>query len=39
MKNVLEKLFLDPFQKYKIPAYIWIDSLKFYAIRFYCMPS
>ena len=28
-----------PFKKIKIEQNLWINSLKFYTIRFYCMPS
>ena len=42
MKNiflVVEKLFPEPFLKYQNWAYLWINSLKFYPVYFYCMPS
>ena len=29
----------DPFLKNQNWAYLWINSLKFYAVCFYCMPS
>ena len=32
------KLFPDPFLKNQNWAYLWINSLKFYAVCFYCMP-
>ena len=35
--NVVEKLFLDPFLKYRNGVYLWISSLKFYAVYFYWM--
>ena len=38
-QNVVEKLFLDLFLKNQNGAYLGINSLKFYAICFYCMPS
>ena len=36
-QNVLEKLFPDPYPKYEIRAYIWINSVKFYTVFSYCM--
>ena len=36
-RNVVEKLFPDPFLKNQNWAYLWINSLKFYTVRFYCM--
>ena len=38
-KNVVEKLFPDPFLKNQNCAYTWINSLKFYTVLFHCMPS
>ena len=38
-ENVTEKLFPDTFLKKKNWAYLWINSLKFYTVCFYCMPS
>ena len=38
-QNVVEKLFPDPFLKNQNWAYLWINSLKFYTVCFYCMPS
>ena len=38
-KNVVEKLFTDPFLKNFNWAYSWINSLKFYTVFFYCMTS
>ena len=38
-QNVVEKLFLDPSLKNQNWAYLWINSLKFYTVCFYCMPS
>ena len=35
----MEKLFPDPFLNTRNWAYIWINSLRFYAVCFYCMPS
>ena len=32
-QNMVEKLFPDPW------AYLWINTLKFYTVCFYCMPS
>ena len=37
MQNVVEKLFPDPFLKKEIWVYLWINSLKFYTVSFYCM--
>ena len=34
---VVEKLFLDPFLKNRTGVYLWISSLKFYAVYFYWM--
>ena len=39
MQNVVEKLVPDPFLKNENCAYLWINSLNFYAVCFYCMPS
>ena len=33
------KLFADPFLKNENRAYLWINSLMFYAVCSYCMPS
>ena len=38
-QNVVEKLLPDPFLKNQNWAYLWINSLKFYSVCFYCMPS
>ena len=38
-QNVVEKLFPDPFLKNQIWGCLWINSLKIYAVWFYCMPS
>ena len=38
-QNVVEELFPDPFLKNRNLAYLWINSLKFYIVCFYCMPS
>ena len=38
-QNVVEKLVPDPFLKNENWEYLWIHSLKFYAVCFYCMPS
>ena len=35
--NVVKKLFPDPFLKTQNWAYIWVNSLKFYTVCFYCM--
>ena len=37
-QNVVEKLFPDPFLKNQNWACLCINSLKFYAVCFYCMP-
>ena len=37
--NVVEKPFPDPFLKTQNLTYLWINSLKFYTICFYCMQS
>ena len=34
IKNVVEKLFPDPFLKNQTWAYLWINSLRFYEICF-----
>ena len=34
---MVEKLFLDPFLKNQNWVYLWINSLKFYTVCFYCM--
>ena len=36
---MLEKLFPDPFLKNQNWEYLWMNSLKFYTVCFYCMPS
>ena len=36
---MMEKLFPDPFLNTRNWAYIWINSLRFYAVCFYCIPS
>ena len=36
---MVEKLFPDPFIKNQNWAYLWINSLKFYIVCLYCMPS
>ena len=38
-QNVMEKLFLDPVLKNQNWAYLWINSLAFYTVCFYCMPN
>ena len=38
-QNVVEKLFPDSFLRNQIWAYLWINSLKFWAVCFYCMPT
>ena len=38
-KNLVEKLFPDPFLKNQNCAYTWINSLKFCTVLFHCMPS
>ena len=35
MQNMVGKLFADPFLKNQNRAYLWITSLKFYAVCFY----
>ena len=37
-QNVVEKLFPDPFLKNQNGQFLWINSLKFYTVCFYCMP-
>ena len=37
--NVMEKLVPDPFLKNENWAYVWNNSLKCYAVYFYCMAS
>ena len=37
IQNVVSKLVPDPFLKDKNLAYLWISSLKFYTVYFYCM--
>ena len=36
-QNVLKKLFPDPFLKNQNLACLWINSLKFYTVCFYCI--
>ena len=36
---MVKKLFLNPFLKNQNRGYLWIKSLKFYAVCFCCMPS
>ena len=38
-QKVVEKLLPDPFLKDQNWAYLWINSLKFYTVCFYCMSS
>ena len=38
-QNMVEKLFPDPFLKNQNFTYLWINSLKFYKVCFYCIPS
>ena len=38
-QNVMEKLFPDPVLKNQNWAYLWMNSLKFYIVYFYCMLS
>ena len=38
-QDVVEKLFPDPFLKNQTWAYLNINSLKFYTVRFYSMPN
>ena len=38
-QNVVEELVPDAFLKNQNWAYIWINSLKFYIVCFYFMPS
>ena len=38
-QSVVEKLFPDPFPKFQNWAYLGINSLKFYTVCFYRMPS
>ena len=37
-QNVVEKLSPDSFLKSQHLAYLWINSLKFYTVCFYCIP-
>ena len=39
IQNVMEKLVPDPFLKHLNWACLWINSLRFYTICFYCLPS
>ena len=34
---MMEKLVLDPFLKNQNLLYLWVNSLKFYIVCFYCM--
>ena len=38
-QNMMEKLVADPFLKNWNGAFLWINSLRFYTVCFYCMPS
>ena len=38
-RNVVEKLFPDLFLKNQNWAYLWINMLKFYTFRFFCLLS
>ena len=38
-QNVIEKPFSEHFLKNQNQAYFWINSLKFYTVYFYCIPS
>ena len=38
-QNVMEKLAPDPSLKNQNWAYLWINSLRFYTVCYYCMPS
>ena len=38
-QNVVEKLFPDPFLKNQNKIYLWINSLQFYTVCFYCLSS
>ena len=38
-QNVVEKLVPDPFLENWNWAYIWINSLKFYTVCFYCIAN
>ena len=38
-ENVMDKLFPGSLPKNQYWAYLWINSLKFYAVSFYCMLS
>ena len=38
-KNIVEKLFQDPYLKEQNSAYLWINSQKFHAVCFYCTQS
>ena len=39
IRNVVEKLFADPFHKNENRAYLWINSLNFCKVWFNSMPS
>ena len=38
-QNVVEKLVPDPFLDNENWEYLWMNSLKFYTVCFYCIPS
>ena len=38
-QNMMEKLVVDPFLKNWNGAFLWINSLRFYTVCFYFMPS
>ena len=37
-QNVVKKLVPDPFLENWNWTYLWVNSLKFYAVCFYCIP-
>ena len=39
MRNMVEKLVPDPFLKNENREYLWINSLTFYKVCFYCMAN
>ena len=39
IQNIVHKLFPDSFLKNQSWEYLWINSLTFYTVFFYCMPS
>ena len=39
IQNIVHKLFPDPFLKNQSWEYLWINSLTFYTVFFYYMPS